>query len=264
MILIGAWLVLKFACLFINRLFIKRRLKTGEAEQRMQTINTLLQSVCRYLVYFVAAVMVLDQVGVRTTSLIAGAGIIGLAVGFGAQHLVRDVISGFFIVFENQYVVGDYIQAGGASGLVQELGLRMTRLRDWGGEVHIIPNGEITRVTNFTRGSMRALVDITVAYDEPIERVLSVTRQVVEGMKSELPSITEDPTVLGVNALDQNGVTLRVIAKTLPLKQWDVEREIRRRLKEAFEQESISFATQQVIVTEHPARSEESGREKDT
>ena len=183
--------------------------------------------------------MILEELGVKTASLLAGAGIVGLAIGFGAQNLVRDIISGFFIIFEHQFSVGDYINAAGLSGRVEEVGLRMTKLRDWGGELHIIPNGEITQVTNYARGSMRAMVDVRVAYEEDLERVLEVMRQVCQQVAQDFPVITEGPAVLGVVDLGESEVQIRVVAHTLAFEQWEIERELRKRFKQAFDREGI-------------------------
>lgn len=248
-ILLGAWAVTRFFRVFIDRSFRVRLLKTeGAADQRLQTLSTLLSSVSRYVVYFVAGIMVLEELGVRTSSLLAGAGIVGLTVGFGAQNLVKDIISGFFIVFENQYAVGDYIQAGGVSGIVEELGLRMTRLRDWGGEVHTIPNGEITKITNLSRGNMRSWVDITVGHEERLDRVMEIIQGVAKGVARDMPTVAEGPEVLGVTAIEPAGVTISIVAKTRPMEQWAVEREMRKRLKLAFEEAGIVFPYPHQVV----------------
>lgn len=254
LIILSAWLVFRFVCLFIDKVFFLKQ-KSPVKDARLQTLGTLMRSVARYAVYFIVALMIFEELGVKTASLLAGAGIVGLAVGFGAQNLVRDIISGFFIIFEHQYSVGDYIDAAGLSGKVEEVGLRMTKLRDWGGEVHIIPNGEITRVTNYARGSMRALVDVRVGYDEDLERVLAVMREVCQQMARDFSVITEGPDVLGVMDLGESEIQIRVVARALAFEQWGVERELRKRFKEAFDREGIKipYPRQTVILASEGA-----------
>jgi small conductance mechanosensitive channel len=241
LILVGAWIALRFSIIFLQKVFLQRDQSSLLADARMQTLGTLIRSVAHYIVYFIAGIMILEELGIKTSSLLAGAGIVGLAVGFGAQNLVRDIISGFFIIFEHQFSVGDYIDAAGVSGKVEEVGLRMTKLKDWGGEIHIIPNGEITRVTNYSRGSMRALIEVGVAYEEDIDRVLEVMRQVCQEVAKDFPVITDGPTVLGVVNLGESEVLIRVVAHTLPFEQWGIERELRKRIKQAFDREKIEI-----------------------
>lgn len=208
--------------------------------QRLSTLRTLLRSLIRYGVYFIVFVTILNLLGVKVEAILAGAGVVGLAVGFGAQNLVRDIITGFFILFEDQFAVGDYITTANVSGIVEDMGLRITQLRDFSGELHILPNGIISQVTNHTRGSMRALVDIPVAYDENVDRVLEILRYLMEDIAKDMAGvITQGPDVLGVVAISPNAFTVRITAMTLPMEQWAVEREIRRRVKETFEQEGI-------------------------
>ena len=258
LIIFSAWLVFRFAGLFIDKVFFQKQ-KGSLTDARLQTLGTLMRSVVRYVIYFIAALMIFEEFGVKTASLLAGAGIVGLAIGFGAQNLVRDIISGFFIIFEHQFSVGDYIDAAGVSGKVEEVGLRMTKLRDWGGEQHIIPNGEITRVTNYARGSMRAMVDVRVAYEEDLERVLEIMRQVCRQVAQDFPVITEGPTVLGVVDLGESEVQIRVVAHTLAFEQWAIERELRKRFKQTFDREGIAipYPRRTVILSEKEAQQKE-------
>ena len=259
LILAGAWLSLRFAVLFLEKTFFQKDREGILSDARMQTLGTLIRSVARYIIYFIAGIMILEELGIKTSSLLAGAGIVGLAVGFGAQNLVRDIISGFFIIFEHQFSVGDYIDAAGVSGKVEEVGLRMTKLRDWGGELHIIPNGEITRVTNYARGSMRALVEVGVAYEEDLDRVMEVMRQVCQEIAEDFPVITDGPTVLGVVSLGESEVLIRVVAHTLAFEQWGVERELRKRFKQTFDREGIEipYPRRMVILPDKEREREE-------
>lgn len=240
--LLAAFIGIKIGDLIINKIFQPRE-KLYFDERRVNTMRTLLRSVLRYAVYFILIFVVLDNVTNKNIKgFLAGAGIIGVALGFGAQSLVRDVITGFFILFENQYAVGEYVTIGNLSGFVEEMELRVTKLRDWGGEVHFIPNGQVTTVTNFSRGSMRALVEISITYEEDIDRALAVLKRTAAEVAGELKDVlVEGPDVLGVVALGPSEVVVRTVAKTKPMEQWAVEREIRKRFKEAFDQAGIEM-----------------------
>mgnify|MGYP000277031493 CR=1 FL=1 len=243
-IVLAGHIVIKTVNAVVERV-IRRHWTDGHLdpkERRAQTLAAVLKSVMRYSIDFIAIVTVLRLFKVDTTSILAGAGIVGLAVGFGAQNLVRDIITGFFIIFEDQFGVGDYITATGLSGTVEELGLRITRLRDFGGELHIIPNGIIDKVTNHSRGAMRALVDVSVAYEEDIDHVLQVLTGVSRKMAEERKEIiAEGPTPLGVINFGPSEVVIRIVAKARAMAQWEVERELRKRIKEAFDREGIEI-----------------------
>jgi small conductance mechanosensitive channel len=169
-------------------------------------------------------------------------------VGFGAQSLVRDVIAGFFIILEDQFSVGDYITAGNYTGVVEELGLRITKIRDFSGELHIIPNGKIEAVTNRTRGSMRALVEVSVAYEEDIDEVLAVLAELSARFGAETAEVVEGPAVLGVVALNDTAVVIRVIARTVAMAQWKVERDLRRAIKKELDARGIEIPYPRRVV----------------
>ena len=229
--------------------------KVNYDEGRAKTLKTILISIMRYTVYFLAIITILDELNVPITAVLSAAGILGLAVGFGAQNLVRDVITGFFILLENQYSIGEYIQTdGGTGGFVEELGLRVTKLRDWGGQLHIIPNGKITMVTNHNRGNMRALVEVEVAYEENVDRVISVLKRIAEGMAKDYEDIIrEGPKVLGVWALGESGVLYRIVTRTKPMEQWGIETEMRRRIKIVFDEEKIEIPYPRRVCIMSPA-----------
>ncbi|MBU7007529.1 mechanosensitive ion channel family protein [Phosphitispora fastidiosa] len=253
--IILAFVLIKTGDMIINRILKPRDQKFYFDERRLLTLKTLAKSILRYAVYFIVGFTVLGQIaqltGTDLKGFLAGAGILGVALGIGAQSLVRDVITGFFILLENQYVVGEYITTGGFSGFVEEIELRVTKLRDWGGEYHIIPNGQITAVTNFSRGNMRALVEIGIAYEEDIDKALDVMQKTAIELAGEFGDvIAEGPEVLGVVALGPSEVVIRTVAKTRPMEQWRVERELRKRFKEAFDREGIEIPyPRQVIIT---------------
>ena len=249
LILLGAWISLRFIGIFLKKMFAsKTDPKRYVSEPQMKTLGSLLQSITRYVIYFIAGIMILEELGVKTSSLLAGAGILGLAVGFGAQNLIRDIISGFFIIFEHQFTVGDYIEAAGVKGKVEEVGLRITKLRDWGGEVHLIPNGEINRVTNHARGIMRALVEVRVAYEEDLDRIFKILQEVCQEVARDFPVIKEGPDVLGIVDLGESTVLIRIVAHTQPFEQWGVERELRKRIKQTFDREGIRFPYPRRVV----------------
>ncbi len=241
-ILAVSLVVLKYGGTFLDYTF-KERITEGKwlDKRRADTLKALAKSVLKYVVYFVSGFMILDTFGVPTTSILAGAGIVGLAIGFGAQNLVRDVISGFFILFEDQFTVGEYISTAGVTGVVEELGIRTTKIREWTGQLHIIPNGSIDKVANYNRGHMLALVVVSISYETDIDFALEVLRQESERAFKEIEAITEIPVVQGVVALGAYSVDIRVIAQTVPGEQWQVERELRRYFKIALENNGIEI-----------------------
>lgn len=261
-IIIGR-IIIKVLSKFIDGIFNERRLaKMPIDERRANTLSSLLKSILTYLIYFLVFVYIMtdkDIFNKRADAILAGAGVLGLAISFGAQSLVKDVITGFFVIFEDQYAVGDYITTAGVSGFVEEMGLRITRLRDWGGEVHIVPNGQVTQVTNLSRGAMRALVDIGIAYEEEIEKAIEVMEEVcLEVDKLFGDEIIETPVVQGVISFGPSEVVIRIIAKTIPMEQWKIEREIRKRIKAALDAAGIETPyTKRIMVL----KSDERGKE---
>jgi small conductance mechanosensitive channel len=213
-------------------------------EQRTRTLVSLLRSVGRVVIAVLALFMVLGALGLQLGPLLAGAGVVGLAVSFGAQSLVKDVISGLFILLENQFGVGDVVRLEGVSGAVERMTLRVVVLRDVYGVVHVVPNGEIKKVSNLTRGWARVVLDVSVAYKEDPDRVMEVMRDEGQRMWKDpawRPVIMEEMQVPGIEAFGESGVNIRIWAKVLPLKQWEVARELRRRLKHRFDAEGIEI-----------------------
>jgi moderate conductance mechanosensitive channel len=212
------------------------------SEQRTRTLVGLLRSMGRVVIFVVFLFMLMSAVGLDLGPLLAGAGVVGLAISFGAQSLVKDVISGLFILIENQFGVGDVVRIEGVSGTVETMTLRVVALRDVHGVVHIVPNGQITKVSNLTRTWSRVVLDVAVAYKEDTDHVTAVMREVGRELWDDedwKPLLVEAPEVPGIETFDSSSATIRMTAKTLPLKQWDVARELRRRLKRRFEAEGI-------------------------
>lgn len=205
------------------------------SNKRANTLINILKKSINYFLIFIGVMMTLDLVGIDTKSILATAGIGGLAIGFGAQSLIKDLITGIFILLEDQYSVGELIETEGYEGIVEDLGVRVTKLRAFSGELHIIPNGNIKIVTNKTRGAMRALVTMSIAYEEDVDRAIKVLEYECEKIKDSNETIIEGPTVLGIVNLGDYSVDINVVAKTNPMDQWAVEREIRKKLKSALE-----------------------------
>ena len=233
-----------------------QELVVTEREKRAHTVASLLRTVGTTLVVIVAAMMAFREIGLDITPLIAGAGVAGLAIGFGAQSLIKDVIAGFFILLEDQFHVGDVIQAAGVSGQVEQMTLRMTIIRDLQGTVHFIPNGEIKVASNLTKQWSRAVLEIGVRYEEDVDHVIAVLTEVGRSLADDEvfgKMVLEPPQVLGVEGLTDSQVTIRILAKTLPLKQWEVAREFRRRIKARFDREGIQTPYPHRVVIARPA-----------
>ncbi|GJL59518.1 MAG: hypothetical protein NPIRA03_23750 [Nitrospirales bacterium] len=214
------------------------------AEKRVKTLIGLLLTICLTLVWVVAVVMGLGQIGLDITPIIASAGIVGLAVGFGAQNLVRDVINGFFMILENQVRVGDVAVVNGTGGLVEAISFRTITLRDLSGTVHIFPNGTVTTLANMSKDWSFYVMNIGVAYKEDTDRVSSVMKEVGRDLQADPeigPNILEPIEILGVDDFGESEVVIKARLKTLPIKQWMVGREYRRRLKKAFDQNGIEI-----------------------
>ena len=215
-----------------------------ELEKRVDTLLGVTRSASHVAIWIVVGMIVLRRIGIDIAPLLAGAGIAGLAIGFGAQELVRDIISGFFILLENQIRTGDVAVINGTGGLVERISLRTTLLRDQTGTVHVIQNGKINSLANMTKDWSGAVFNIGVAYKEDTDRVVEVMKQVAAELHADpafAPKINEPLEVMGVDDFGDSQVTIRARFKTKPIQQWGVAREYRRRLKKAFERENIEI-----------------------
>ncbi|HEY9854828.1 MAG TPA: mechanosensitive ion channel family protein, partial [Stenomitos sp.] len=201
------------------------------------------------VILFAATLSLLSAVGINITPILASAGVVGLAVGFGAQSLVKDVITGFFILLEDQYGVGDVVKINDKSGLVEKMNLRITQLRNLSGELITIPNGQVSIVSNQSKEWARALLEIGVAYEADIDHVLKVMVDEGSRLHAEWPDkVLEEPEVNGIQSFGDSSIQLRVVMKTAPLKQWEVASEWRRRVKFAFDREGISIPYPQRVL----------------
>jgi small conductance mechanosensitive channel len=225
----------------IKRAFDRLQNREQISNGRALTLQTLSLNIFSYVLIFIYVVTVFQVFGYNVTALLAGAGVVGLAIGFGAQGLVSDVVTGFFLLLEKQIDVGDYVTTGGYSGIVEAVGLRTTQIRGFDGTLHYVPNREIVGLSNHSRGNMRALVDISIAYSEDIDQAITVLQEACDQLAATNDAIVEGPNVLGVQTLGASDVVIRVLAKTKNMEQWNVERELRKVLKEALDQHGIEI-----------------------
>jgi len=222
--------------------------RAGEAEdevrKRADTLSRVLAGAGQIVVLFAAAFMVLSELEIEIAPILAGVGVAGLAIGFGAQSLVKDLLAGLFIIMENQYRVGDVVKIADVAGLVEDINLRRTVLRDLDGIVHVVPNGEIRVASNFTKEWSRVNLNVSVAYGEDLDRVIPVINRVGKELAEDpewAPLILKAPQVLRVDDLGPSGVDIKILGDTKPIRQWDVMGELRKRLKKAFDKEGIEI-----------------------
>lgn len=251
----------------ISKKFIQRIVKaavssekfvTEEAEtKRMNTLVRIFSWTISTLIIATAAMMIIQEFGVKMGPILASAGIVGVAIGFGGQYLVKDVITGFFIIFENQYRIGDVVDFEGYSGTVEDINLRITTLRDMNGTVHYIPHGEIKKVSNFAKKFARVNLDVGVAYDSNLEHVIEVVNKVGMDMAEDpawKDSINQAPKFLRVDSLGDSSISIKIFGETKPLKQWEITGELRKRIKEAFEREGIEIPFPQTVIHTMPKK----------
>ena len=215
-----------------------------ELSRRVKTFLPLCNNLVKYVTFFIAGMIILGQLGIDITPILAGAGVVGLAVGFGAQSLVKDVISGFFILFEDLISVGDVVVVKGTGGVVEEVNLRTVRLRDLSGNVHVIPNSSIDMITNMTKEYSCYVLDLGVSYREDVDEVIQVVKEIGEELQADPyygQNILDPLEVLGVDNFGESEVTIKFRIKTKTIKQWEVGRELRRRIKKAFDAKGIEM-----------------------
>jgi small conductance mechanosensitive channel len=229
-------------------------IQAERAQKRTETLGTVLKSIAALVIYSIAAFMSLSEFGVNLGPLIASAGIVGIAFGFGAQSLVKDFLSGIFMLVEDQFGVGDIIDVGAAAGVVEGVSLRTTQIRDVQGTLWHVPNGEIARVANKSQEWARAVLDIEVAYDTKVSHAMAVIKEVADSVWHDaLPNATivEEPEIWGVENFGSSAVAIRLAVKVEPGEQWAASREIRRRLKEKFDEVGIEIPFPQRTVWLH-------------
>jgi small conductance mechanosensitive channel len=225
----------------------------SDLDKRTDTIMRLIRTTGGAVILITALLMILSELGINITPMLASVGIIGLALGLGAQTLVKDIIGGLFIILEGQYQIGDVIEFNGRIGNVEDMTLRTTQVRDFKGYLHIVPNGEIRLLTNRTRGWSRAIVDVGISYDEDVELAIRALEELGASLIND-PEVStlllEDPIVTGVEEFDDGQVRLRISVKTLPNEHWGVQRHIRRRIRGEFPEKGVTMAQprQEVVL----------------
>ncbi|MFD2679656.1 mechanosensitive ion channel family protein [Bacillus seohaeanensis] len=248
-IIVITMLVVRFGKIAIRNGFrIRSKSPLKISKRREATLAKLLENVLAYVVYFIALITILATLTIDVKGLIAGAGIVGLAVGFGAQNLVRDIITGFFIIFEDQFSVGDYVRIGANEGTVEEIGLRTTKIKSWTGELHIFPNGNVTEVTNYSIHNSIAVVDVSIAYEENIEEAEKVLQEMLVKLPQKYEDIVNPPELLGVQTVKTSEVVIRIIAETKPMQHWFIGRMIRKEIKACMDEQGIEIPFPRMVM----------------
>ncbi|SCW75283.1 small conductance mechanosensitive channel [Paenibacillus tianmuensis] len=257
LIYIAARVIIKVAEKALHHMMMAR--DTGPIKfdaRRSKTIGKLVGNIITYVVNFIMILMILSQFQVNLGPVLAGAGVVGLAIGFGAQSLVKDVIIGFFIIFEDQFAVGDVIQVGNYKGTVEEIGLRVTRLKSWTGEVHIIPNGTIVQVTNFSINNSLAVIDVSVSYETDIDFAMKILEDTVKTFYDTSVDMVKEPEVLGVHMMGATEITLRITAECKPNQQSGVARKLNAEIKKIFEANGIQIPYPRMITYHRTEKAE--------
>lgn len=254
-IVIAAWLLKMIAKRSIQRI-VKTAVHHGhgieEGEiKRMNTLVRIFSWTVSTIIVVIATMMIMQEFGVKIAPILASAGIVGVAIGFGGQYLVKDLITGFFIIFENQYRIGDVVNIEGIGGTVEDISLRVTTLRDMNGTVHYIPHGEVKKVSNSSKQFAKVNINVGIAYEANIEFVRDVINKIGNDLAADpawKDMINVAPQFLRVDSLDDSSVSIKIVGETKPLKQWDVSGELRKRIKEGFEKNGISIPYPQQVV----------------
>ena len=248
-IIVLMYLIIKIGNKIIDKI-VKKQIKSNYRfsldPQRARTLGGVIKSVLKYVTYIFGIGIIATRI--FSTISVAVAGLGSVALGLGAQSLVKDIINGFFILFEDQYGIGDHVTLSNYEGIVESIGIRTTAIRNFNGDLHLIPNGTITEVTNHSKGAIRFLVDIDIAYEENIDNAIDVIKGICEKYEKNNEDIMEPIQVLGVDALNSSGVTIRVIGKSKPLTQWNTERELRKLIKIGLDEAGIEIPYNKVQI----------------
>lgn len=256
LVVIFAWILYRYINIVIRKIVLMSMVsdadKNSEAERkRKDTLSRIFSWVTRILILTMATLIILQEVGVPIGPILAGAGILGLALGFGGQYLIRDLISGFFIILENQYRIGDVVNLDGTSGLVEDISLRLTTLRDLDGNVHHVPHGEIKRVSNLSKYFSRVNLNIGIAYHSKLDHVIEVVNKIGNEMAEDpiwKEHILKAPQFLRIDNFADSAIEIKIIGETPAHKKWDVTGELRKRIKLAFDQEGIEIPFPQRVI----------------
>lgn len=242
LLIIVMFLIIKIGNKIIDK-FVKNQINSKRSfsmdTQKALTVGAILKSSLKYIVYFSGAAIIIGSTFKVSAAVLSA---VGFVVGIGAQSLVKDIINGFFIIFEDQYGVGDHVTIGVYSGIVENIGIRATTLKDFSGDIHNIPNGSVLEVTNHSRYDMRFIVDVEIAYEEDIDNTINIiTDTCKKFQKSNSEEIRENIEVLGAISLNASGVTIRVVGKSKPLSQWKMERELRKEIKKSLDEAGVEI-----------------------
>ena len=241
-LIISVYLIIKIGEKSIDKFVTNQsnsKLSFSMDKQKAATVGAILRSTLKYTVYIGAAAIVIGSTFKVSAAVLSA---IGFVVGIGAQSLVKDVINGFFIIFENQYGVGDYVTIGEFSGIVDNIGIRSTVLKDFSGDIHTLPNGSVVEITNHSRGDMRFIVDVEIAYEEDIDNTINLIKKVCKKFeKDNKDEIRGEIDVLGAISLNASGVTIRAVGKAKPMSQWKLERDLRKDIKVALDEAEIEI-----------------------
>ncbi len=247
-----ARVIIEVVNLAVEELLLKGKDLTRGQQQRRLTIVPLIRSILKYFIYFGAGIMILNELGINPTPILAGAGIVGLAIGLGAQNLVNDVVSGFFILFENHFLVGDFIETGTARGTVEAIDIRTTRIRNPNGPLHILRNGQIGEILNYSKEHTRAIVEVGVAYESDLDHVFRVLEEAGRALKEKNPNVLETTIVRGLQNFGESELLIRTITKVKPGEHRQVQRDLRKLIKEAFDREGIEIPYARRVVILKP------------
>ena len=244
-------ILISFLLFFVSKSFLKHFFKIKKCvSKKEKTIYLLINNIIKYFIIIVAFLMILDVYGVDTKTLVASLGVLGLVVGLALQDILKDFISGMFIIFENQYCIGDTIGINDFKGEVISLGLKTTRIKSYTGEIKIIPNRNVTEVINYSQSSSLAIVDAFFAYEEDYDRVEKIVNNLLQKLQKEkkLPYLVGDVTLQGINRLNDSNVEIRIVAQTEACKNFEVERILKREIKKCFDEEGVKIPYQQLEV----------------
>ncbi|MEC9485733.1 MAG: mechanosensitive ion channel family protein [Candidatus Izemoplasma sp.] len=248
-IMIVVWIIIGMIASKILSIIISKSLKVKNSNPaRAETVANLLSSVFKYVIWFIVIMVVLGELNVDITPFIASAGVLGLAIGFGAQEIVRDFISGFFVIVDGEFNVGDVVESDGFKGTVKTIGLRTTTLQNWKGETKIINNGNLGNIINYSTNNSTAVVDFGVAYDTDLPKLYELMPGLMDQIEKDYDDIVEKPTFLGVTELADSSINMRIIAKTNTMKHFQVERDIRRDVVLHCNENDIEIPFPQVVV----------------
>ncbi|MGM0877083.1 MAG: mechanosensitive ion channel family protein [Bacillota bacterium] len=249
LIMIVSTIFIKVGKLAISKVFLFRgKSPIRISERRENTLSKLLENILTYVVYFITIIMILEALTINVGALLAGAGIVGLAVGFGAQSLVKDIITGFFIIFEDQFSVGDHIRVANFEGTVEEIGLRTTKIKNWTGELHILPNGSINEVTNFSIHNSMAVVDVSISFETDIPEAEHVIQELLAEIPDKYDDIVNPPELLGIQNLGASEVILRVVCEVEPMRHFHIARMLRKDIKIRLDEHGIEIPYPRMVM----------------